>query len=75
MQSLNNLDQRHIPSKVGILESNVSKQAVKFDPISALDDEFYSYTGGKDKEGECHAGSGTWSTMTAASWPGPGTTG
>ena len=54
MQSLNNFDQRHIPSKVGILESNVSKQAVKFDPISALDDEFYSYTGGKDKEGECH---------------------
>ena len=35
----------------------MSKQATKFDPISALDDEFYSYTGGKDKEGECH-GSG-----------------
>ena len=57
-----------IPTKVGILESNVSKQ-------QALDDEFYSYTGGKDKEGECHAGSGTWSTMTAASWPGPRTSG
>ena len=35
----------------------MSKLAVKFDPISTLDDEFYSYTGGKDKEGECH-GSG-----------------
>ena len=47
LQSLNNFDQRYIPSKVGILESNVSKEAVKFDPISGLDDEFYSYTGGK----------------------------
>ena len=57
LRSLNNFDQRYIPSKVGVLESNVSKQAVKFDPISSLDDEFYTYTGGKDKEGECH-GSG-----------------
>ena len=47
LQSLNNFDQRYIPRKVGILESNVSKEAVKFDPISGLDDEFYTYTGGK----------------------------
>lgn len=37
-----------------MLESNVSKTAVKFDPISAVDDEFYEYFGGKDKDGECH---------------------
>ena len=32
-------------TKFGVLESNVSKFADKFDPISSLDDEFYEYTG------------------------------
>ena len=44
---------RYFLAKFGVLESKVSKFAEKFDPISALDDEFYEYTGGKDKEGEC----------------------
>ena len=46
-------EQRYYRTKFGVLESNVSKFAEKFDPISALDDEFYEYTGGKDKEEEC----------------------
>ena len=46
-------EQRYFRTKFGVLESNVSKFAEKFDPISALDDEFYEYTGGKDKEEEC----------------------
>ena len=29
------------------LESKVSAVSAKFDPISSLDDEFYTYTGGK----------------------------
>ena len=56
LESLNNFDQRYIPGqgKFSVLESNVSKTADKFDPISAVDDEFYEYNGGKDKDGECH---------------------
>ena len=46
-------EQRYFRAKFGVLESNVSKFAEKFDPISALDDEFFEYTGGKDKEEEC----------------------
>ena len=44
---------RYCRTKLGVLESKVSKFAEKFDPISALDDEFFEYSGGKDKEGEC----------------------
>ena len=44
---------RYQRTKAGVLESKVSKFAEKFDPISALDDEFYEYTGGQDREGEC----------------------
>ena len=49
----------------------MSPSAERFDPISSVDDEFYQYTGGKDKDGECHGNgnleyddgsylSGTW---------------
>ena len=54
LQQLNNFDQRFLLGKYSTLESNVSPSAEKFDPISSVDDEFYQYTGGKDKDGECH---------------------
>jgi len=40
--------------KVGPLPSVVSKQAERFDPMSVVDEEYYTYTGGKDANGECH---------------------
>ena len=46
LQQQKEMDMRCYPRNVGVLESNVSKFADKFDPISALDDEFYEYTGG-----------------------------
>jgi len=57
--------------KVGVLPSLVSKEVEKFDPMTAVDDEFYTYTGGKDSDQECHGNgvleydegtylSGTW---------------
>lgn len=57
LQQQKEFDMRYNTSKFGVLESKVSKFAEKFDPISSLDDEFYEYTGGKDKDQECH-GSG-----------------
>ena len=54
LQQLNNFDQRFLLGKYSTLERNVSPSAEKFDPISSVDDEFYQYTGGKDKDGECH---------------------
>ena len=45
LQQQRELDMRCYPSSLGVLESNVSKFVDKFDPISALDDEFYEYTG------------------------------
>ena len=39
---------RHcLPAVLPGLESKVSTVSTKFDPISSLDDEFYTYTGGK----------------------------
>ena len=39
---------RHcLPAVLPGLESKVSAVSAKFDPISSLDDEFYTYTGGK----------------------------
>lgn len=57
---------------LGVLQSDVTKYAVPFDPMEVLDDDFYSYVGGKDSSGECHGTgvleyddgsyvSGTWS--------------
>merc|ERR1719195_1303841 len=58
LAKLSNFDLRHcLPAVLPGLESKVSAVSAKFDPISSLDDEFYTYTGGKDADGECH-GSG-----------------
>merc|ERR1719325_160059 len=58
LAKLSNFDLRHcLPAVLPGLESKVSTVSTKFDPISSLDDEFYTYTGGKDADGECH-GSG-----------------
>eukprot|EP00092_Neocalanus_flemingeri_P001183 GFUD01001260.1.p1 GENE.GFUD01001260.1~~GFUD01001260.1.p1 ORF type:complete len:494 (+),score=107.84 GFUD01001260.1:94-1575(+) len=57
--------------RVGALPSSVSKEAERFDPMTDVDDEFYTYTGGKDADQECHGNgvleydegtylSGTW---------------
>lgn len=57
--------------KVGVLPSCVSKEAERFDPMSVVDDEFYTYKGGKDANQECNGNgvleyddgtylSGTW---------------
>jgi len=40
--------------KVGVLPSAVSKNAERFDQMSVVDDEFYTYTGGKDADCECN---------------------
>lgn len=57
LDSLNTFHQRYVSPTLTALQSNVSHATEKFDPIASVDDEFYEYTGGKDREGECH-GSG-----------------